>query len=201
MACKSGPDESMRIIGGEWRSRRLVRPKTDATRPMPDRVKQAIFDMLASHYGTPGAIPSLLVADVFAGSGSMGLEALSRGARGCFFFERDRAALLALRENITALGADATTVVTGDAWRASSATPAGERFELVFLDPPYRYAEDVTPRGPVRLFLRGWAASDARLLVVFHHPANVRFRLDADEPWTEVAHREFGTSGVTFWSR
>src|SRR3989304_6946937 len=95
----------MRIIGGQWRSRRLLRPETDSTRPMPDRVKQAIFDMLGSRYDDPGALPPLLVADVFAGGGSMGLEALSRGAAFCSFFERDRQALEALCSNIESLGA------------------------------------------------------------------------------------------------
>src|SRR3972149_2479777 len=107
----------MRIIGGTWRSRRLLRPETDSTRPMPDRVKQTIFDMLGSRYDCPGALPPLLVADVFAGGGSMGWEALSRGAAFCGFFERAREALDALRRNVESLGAGLeSSIVSGDAW-------------------------------------------------------------------------------------
>ena len=129
---------------------------------MPDRVKQSIFDMLASRYDTPGALPPLLVADVFAGGGSMGLEALSRGAAFCSFFERDRQALEALRGNIAALGAEQVSrIIAGDAWRASMTTPTELVREgiltpaaLIFLDPPYRDCEDTTGRGEVRRFLR-----------------------------------------------
>ena len=128
---------------------------------MPDRVKQAIFDMLASRYASPGALPPLFVADVFAGGGSMGLEALSRGAAFCSFFERDRQALEALRGNIDSLGAgQESRVVAGDAWRASMTMPTKLVREgilapaaLIFLDPPYRDCEDTSKRGAVRRFL------------------------------------------------
>jgi len=128
---------------------------------MPDRVKQAIFDMLASRYDSPGALPPLFVADVFAGGGSMGLEALSRGAAFCSFFERDLDALEALRGNIESLGAgQVSRVVAGDAWRAPMATPTELVREgilapaaLIFLDPPYRDCEDTSDRGAVRRFL------------------------------------------------
>ncbi|MCH7814456.1 MAG: RsmD family RNA methyltransferase [Planctomycetes bacterium] len=85
----------MRIIAGRWRSRRIAAPPSRTTRPFPDRIKEAVFDILGARWGSPGTVPPLWVADLFAGSGSLGLEAVSRGARGCVFVERDRAAQLA----------------------------------------------------------------------------------------------------------
>ena len=165
---------------------------------MPDRVKQAIFDMLASHYDEPGVLPPLLVADVFAGGGSMGLEALSRGAAFCSFFERDRQALEALRSNIEALGAGPESrVVAGDAWRASMATPNGRPFTLIFLDPPYRDCEDTSDRGAVRRFL-GRLGDEC--LVVLHHPAGSPFVLADDDPWRVVEERRVGSNAVTFFA-
>jgi len=191
----------MRIIGGQWRSRRLIRPQTDSTRPMPDRVKQAIFDMLASRYDDPGGLPPLFVADVFAGGGSMGLEALSRGAAFCSFFERDLNALEALRGNIESLGAGPNSrVVIGDAWRASMATPNRQPFALIFLDPPYRDCEDTTERGKVRRFLRQLGDAPAvGPLVVLHHPTGTRFVLAEDDPWQVVEERCIGSNAVTFF--
>ena len=177
---------------------------------MPDRVKQAIFDMLASRYDSPGALPPLLVADVFAGGGSMGLEALSRGAAFCSFFERDRQALEALRGNIESLGAGPNSrVVAGDAWRASMASPNGRPFALIFLDPPYRDCEDTTERGEVRRFLRKLDdAPVGECLVVLHHPAGTRFvagaripsRTNLDDPWRVVEERRIGSNAVTFFA-
>lgn len=119
----------MRIIAGAWRGRALKSPAGDATRPTSDRAREALFSMLASRVGS---FEGLKVADLFAGTGALGLEALSRGAAHCTFVEQDRAALEALKANIAALKADATV-------RAQSATGfSGGPFDLVFLDPPYR---------------------------------------------------------------
>lgn len=170
---------------------------------MPDRVKQAVFDMLAVRYDTPGALPALRVADLFAGSGSLGLEALSRGAAACWFFERDRDALSALRRNVDSLGAQtAATVVATDAWRAGPSAGDGGEFELMFLDPPYRDSRDLSAAGPVRQFLRR-TARDAQAfpLIVFHHPADVTVEPAPDDAWSVADRRTFGTNGVTFLCR
>lgn len=193
---------------------------------MPDRVKQTIFDMLGSRFDTPGALPPLLVADVFAGSGSMGLEALSRGAAFCTFFEHDRDALEALRGNVESLGAGSESrVVAEDAWRASMATPDGRPFALIFLDPPYRGCEDTTASGDVRRFLQQItrSAGDSPLtlpspprgergpskpsmspvderLVVLHHPVGTRFALSEDDLWRVVEERRIGSNAVTFFA-
>lgn len=120
----------MRIIAGEWRGRALVAPKGDATRPTADRTREALFSMLASRVGS---FDGLSVADLFAGSGALGLEALSRGAASCLFVEQDRAALDALRANLAKLEAK------GDV-RASSVMalgPARAPLDLILMDPPY----------------------------------------------------------------
>ena len=91
----------MRIIAGQWRGRPLAAPKGDATRPTADRTREALFSMLTSRVGS---FEDLAVADLFAGSGALGFEALSRGAASCLFVEQDRAALDALRANAEKLG-------------------------------------------------------------------------------------------------
>jgi len=187
----------MRIIAGMWRSRHLTVPDFGATRPMPDRAKQTVFDVLGSYYGTPGELPEICVADVFAGSGSMGLEALSRGAGRCVFFERDRAALAALQENIVTLKADGE-ICRGDAWR-EAADWSGDRFELVFLDPPYRDSEDLTPTGRVARFLRRLEKrTGPQPIIVFHHESRLIFEPEGDSPWQIFDTRTIGTNSITF---
>jgi 16S rRNA (guanine966-N2)-methyltransferase len=120
----------MRIIAGQWRGRVLVAPKGDATRPTADRTREALFSMLTSRVGS---FEGLAVADLFAGSGALGFEALSRGAAACLFVEQDRAALDALRANAEKLGVRADI-------RASSVLalgPAAKPLDLVLMDPPY----------------------------------------------------------------
>lgn len=120
----------MRVIAGQWRGRALVAPKGDATRPTADRTREALFSMLTSRVGT---FDGLAVADLFAGSGALGIEALSRGAATCLFVEQDRAALDALRANLATFG------LRGDV-RATSVLalgPAPQPLDVVMMDPPY----------------------------------------------------------------
>lgn len=120
----------MRVIAGQWRGRPLVAPAGDATRPTADRTREALFSMLASRLGS---FEGLAVADLFAGSGALGIEALSRGAATCLFVEQDRPALEALKANLAKLG------VRGDV-RATSVMalgPAATPPDLVMMDPPY----------------------------------------------------------------
>jgi len=120
----------MRIIAGQWRGRPLVAPKGDTTRPTADRTREALFSMLTSRLGS---FEDLAVADLFAGSGALGLEALSRGAASCLFVEQDKAALDALRANVAKLGAKADV-------RAQSVLalgPARAPLDLILMDPPY----------------------------------------------------------------
>jgi 16S rRNA (guanine966-N2)-methyltransferase len=122
----------MRIIAGQWRGRPLTSPRGDLTRPTADRTREALFSMLTARLGS---LEDLAVGDFFAGSGALGLEALSRGAATCLFVEQDRAALDALRANIAELGA------TGAEVRAASVLalgPARVPLDLLLMDPPYR---------------------------------------------------------------
>lgn len=121
----------MRIIAGEWRGRPLAAPRGDTTRPTADRTREALFSMLASRVGS---FEDLAVADLFAGSGALGLEALSRGAASCLFVEQDKAALDILKANIAKFGAKGAEV------RATSALalgPAVKPLDLILMDPPY----------------------------------------------------------------
>jgi 16S rRNA (guanine966-N2)-methyltransferase len=126
----------VRIVAGRWGGRRLVAPPGRATRPTSDRVREALFSIL-------GPLDGARVLDLFAGSGALGLEALSRGAGEAVLVERAPAALKALRANVEALGASAE-VVAGDA-RAylRAARERGAEYDLVFLDPPYRAADEL----------------------------------------------------------
>lgn len=120
----------MRVIAGIWRGRQLVAPKGDTTRPTADRTREALFSMLTSRLGS---FEGLAVADLFAGSGALGIEALSRGAASCLFVEQDRAAIDALRANLAKLRA------TGDV-RAMSVLGLGlatAPLDVVMMDPPY----------------------------------------------------------------
>lgn len=185
----------MRIIGGFWRSRRLHRPDTASTRPMPDRVKAAIFSMLGSHFDLPGRIPPLNVADLFAGSGSMGFEALSRGARYCRFVENGRVAVNALRANLTALGAESRAhVVVANAWEAPSML-SDEM--LLFLDPPYSDSLVWNEAGLVPRLLRGIArVTRGNAVAVLHFPADVDAQLDPAGPVRVIDRRCYGSNGI-----
>jgi 16S rRNA (guanine966-N2)-methyltransferase len=190
---------TMRIIGGKWKSRKLQRPATDKTRPFPDRVKEAVFSMLGAHYETPGRLPPINVGDVFAGSGTLGLEALSRGATSCRFFERGRMAINVLRENLDTLEAGPTArIVTGDAWRMAVESMAEEPMNLVLLDPPYRQSADSGSHGPVMRFLNDLdPIVPDHVLVVFHHKHQRVFEPAADTAWQVIDQRRFGTNGIT----
>lgn len=124
----------MRIIGGRWRGHALVAPPGTTTRPTGIRLRQAIFDMLA-HAPWAGTtwLAGATVLDMFAGTGAMGLEALSRGAASAEFYETDPAAWQALARNITACGAGGMAIARRDALTPARGTAAA----LVFLDPPY----------------------------------------------------------------
>ncbi|MBF6618682.1 MAG: 16S rRNA (guanine(966)-N(2))-methyltransferase RsmD [Patulibacter sp.] len=131
----------MRIVAGEHRGRRLTAPSGSGTRPTGDRVREALFSIL-------GPMAGLRVLDLFAGTGALGLEALSRGAEHAAFVERDRHALAALRQNIEALRVAADTVSVHPRDAAAflrDAAAAGDAYDLVLLDPPYRDVDRLAP--------------------------------------------------------
>jgi 16S rRNA (guanine966-N2)-methyltransferase len=123
----------VRIIAGEWRGRPLVAPEGRATRPTSDRAREGLFSMLASRLGT---FEGLRAADLFAGTGALGLEALSRGARHCLFIDNDREAAESIRRNLDRFGASARAEVRAQG--VEHVPPPPEPCDLAFLDPPYK---------------------------------------------------------------
>ncbi len=122
----------MRIIAGQWRGRPLLAPPGQATRPTSDRAREGLFSMLASRIGS---FEGLAVADLFAGTGALGLEALSRGAAFCTFYEKDRSALDVLKRNLDKLGAANRADIR--AQPIEHATPPRAPCDLILMDPPY----------------------------------------------------------------
>ncbi len=150
----------MRIIAGAWRGRTLVAPKGDATRPTADRTREALFSMLVSRLGS---FEGLRVADMFAGSGALGFEALSRGAAHCTFVENEGAALDALKANAAKLGANVEI-------RAQSVMALGvatQPFDVILMDPPYGTGAGVVALE--KLTRLGWVATSALISIETQH--------------------------------
>ena len=148
----------MRIIAGAWRGRPLAAPPGQATRPTSDRAREGLFSMLQSRLGS---FDGLRVADLFAGTGALGLEALSRGAAHCAFVEKDRTALDVLRRNIDRLGAGDRADVRAQA--VEHAPPPPVPFDLVLMDPPY--GAGLAQAALERLTQPGWLAPGAWISV------------------------------------
>jgi len=139
----------VRIVAGEWRGRKLIAPKGESTRPTADRTRETLFSMLTSRLGS---FEGLAVVDLFAGSGALGLETLSRGAAHCLFVEQEANALNAIHGNIAALGARGRCEVRAASVLSLAATR--HTYDLILLDPPYG-----TGAGQValdRLLRLGW---------------------------------------------
>ena len=168
----------MRISGGQARGIPLVAPKGDAVRPATDGMRQAAFSSLAA------VVPGARFLDLFAGSGAYGLEALSRGAVGGVFVEKNAKAAACLRQNLAAvcksLGRDATGV---DVFQSDALTgPLGDSLpDLVFIDPPYEVIPEVAPVLFARL--GEWLAAKPDALVVFEMPGEIEL---APAGWTLV---------------
>jgi 16S rRNA (guanine966-N2)-methyltransferase len=180
----------MRIIAGEFRGRKLLPPQGDATRPITDRVKQSLFDIL-----TP-RIDGARVYDLFAGTGSMGLECLSRGAAQATFFEADRSAVERLKKNIAALKVEEQSqVIAGDLFKWFAANSTAERANLIFLDPPYRFLRE-QPEKLAQLaesIAAHYLARDG--LVIFRHDVQDALELPA---LNEIDRREYGGMALEF---
>ena len=142
----------LRIIGGQWRSRRLSFPEAPGLRPTPDRVRETLFNWLAPY------VEGAKVLECFAGSGAVFLEALSRGARDGLALELDSRAASALREHLRTLGSAVGSVLQADALRYLAEQPA-QAFDLVFLDPPFH--QGLLAPACALLEERGWLSRDA----------------------------------------
>lgn len=169
----------MRVVAGEFGGRKITAPPGTSTRPTTDRVREAIFNSL----GSSGILDGALVVDLFAGSGAVGIEALSRGAERCVFVERDRSALQSLDDNLDALGLDdRSKVITSDAMAVTSALDC----DIVFADPPYDF--DAWER------LLGLVRAD---LVI----AESGRPIACPDGWEITREKKYGRTVVTFLER
>ena len=186
----------MRIVAGRFKGKPLVAPPGSGTRPTSDRARQAVFNVL-EHAAWSAGLQGRRIVDLFAGSGALGLEALSRGAAFCLFVETDEAARGAIRDNVEALGLfGATRIHRRDATdlgvRPGSAGPP---FDLAFLDPPY--ARGLGERALEKLATGGWLAPETTVV----------FERSSDEADPEIAGfeqldgRDYGAARVLFLRR
>jgi 16S rRNA (guanine966-N2)-methyltransferase len=183
----------VRIVSGEFRGKALAAPAGEGTRPTSDRARQAVFNIL-EHAAWSGGVRGLRVIDLFAGSGALGLEALSRGAAFCLFVETDEAARGAIRENVDAMGLfGRTRVHRRDATQLGQRPGAdGPAFDLAFLDPPY--AKGLGETALERLAAGGWLSPGA--LAVFERGAG---EPPLEAPGYEVLDaRAYGAAKVWF---
>jgi 16S rRNA (guanine966-N2)-methyltransferase len=177
----------MRIVAGSRKGHRIAAPKGVVTRPTSDRVREALFSIV-------GTVEGAVVVDLFAGSGALGLEALSRGARSCLFVERDRAAARVIRANLEKLRLTGATVVDRDvAGTLRDERERGRRYDLVLADPPYdeweRHAAVLSDGVPGVL-------ADHALVVV-----ETADRVEPDLPLDLVTTRRYGSARITVFSR
>lgn len=183
----------MRIVSGQYRGKPLITPPGLATRPTSDRARESIFNILEHAPWSPG-LRGARAADLFAGSGALGLEALSRGAAFCLFVETDDAARGAIRDNIETLGLfGCTRIHRRDATDLGPRpSTAGPPFDLVFLDPPY--GKGMGEKALIELQVHGWLKPGA--LAVFER--------GAEEPDIEIEGydvldvRDYGAARVHF---
>jgi 16S rRNA (guanine966-N2)-methyltransferase len=177
----------LRVIAGRFGGRRLTAPRGRATRPTSERVREAIFSIL-------GGLDGAVVLDLFAGTGALGIEALSRGAKRAVFVERDGAATSALRSNLKRLGLPApeAEVRAWDALAAlRTAREAGETYDLVFVDPPYRQAP--TLGGELSALLPALLAPGARVVVESDRRTPIELELEAGQA------RRYGDTTITIY--
>ena len=173
----------MRIIAGSRKGARIFAPGGLETRPTGDRAREAAFNLI-------GPVDGADVLDLFAGSGAMGLEALSRGAARATFVENDRAAAATIVRNLEKLGLEGATVIRDDAARALAAdAAAGRRYDLVLIDPPYRMLAGLLPT--LALYLPSVVAPDG--LVVVESDA----RHEPELPLPKRTSRRYGSARIT----
>ncbi len=182
----------MRITGGKFGGRKLVAPDDNRVRPTSDKVRQAIFNIL-QHQDFAIALDGARVADLFAGTGALGLEALSHGAAFCLFVEESAASRALIHRNIEDLGlTGATKIWRRDATQLGTMAPgAGGPFDLVFLDPPYR--KNLVAPALASLFEGGWLAPGALLVVEMAEDETV-----AVEGFQTLDARAYGETQVSF---
>jgi 16S rRNA (guanine966-N2)-methyltransferase len=180
----------MRIVGGRLGGRTLASPRSQAIRPTADRLRESLFNILVHAYGDP--VTGARVLDLFAGTGALALEALSRGAAFALFVDDAAEARALLRENVAALGLGGVTrIFRRDATRLGPAHPV-EPFSLVFIDPPY--GKGLAEKALVSARAGGWLAQGA--LIVVEEAADAAFT--APEGFEEIERRRYDDTEVVF---
>jgi 16S rRNA (guanine966-N2)-methyltransferase len=180
----------MRIVGGRHRGRTLAAPKSQAVRPTADRLRESLFNILTHAYGDP--VTGARVLDLFAGTGALGLEALSRGAAFVLFVDDGAEARALIRQNVEALGAaGATRVFRRDATRLGEAHP-NQPFSLAFLDPPY--GRELGEKALAAARAGGWLTKDA--LIVVEEAKEASFA--APEGFEEIERRAYDDTEFVF---
>ncbi len=182
----------MRIVAGCFKSRRLKFIKSPEIRPTMDRVKESLFNVLGDH------INRKAVLDIFAGCGSLGLEALSRGASKCVFVDNNRAALTLLKENIKLLHLDADEAeVIGRDWKSALKMLETQEkcFDFVFMDPPYKRV-DMTQNVLMRLATSGILRPKAKIVV--EHDSNLELEGELLEKFGKIRSLRFGETYISF---
>ena len=183
----------MRITGGTLRSRALKAPKGQATRPTTDRVREALFGILAS----AGVIEGARVLDLYAGTGALALEALSRGAASAVLVESARDALTALRANVAALGLeDRARVVAGDVAKAIRRLPDAGPFDLVFADPPWAMVDEGHSAVVLSSLARSAGIATDGRVVLEHSSRTPPFDVDG---LVRLETRKYGDTALTFY--
>jgi 16S rRNA (guanine966-N2)-methyltransferase len=179
----------MRIIGGRLRGRRLAVPTSQAIRPTADRLRESLFNILAHAYGDP--LTGARVLDLFAGTGALGIETLSRGAAFALFVDERAEARALMRENVAALGLGGVSrIFRRDATRLGAAHPV-EPFSLAFLDPPY--GQGLAEAALASARAGGWLTPDA--LIVVEEAADARFK--PPEGFDECERRRYHDTEFT----
>jgi 16S rRNA (guanine966-N2)-methyltransferase len=180
----------MRVVGGRLRARTLAAPKSQAIRPTADRLREALFNILTHAYGDP--VSGARVLDLFAGTGALGIEALSRGAGFALFVDDAAEARALLRENVAALGLGGTArIFRRDATKLGPVYPL-EPFTLAFLDPPY--GQGLAGKALASARAGGWFTPDA--LIIVEEAAKSRFA--ALEGFSELERRRYDETGFIF---
>lgn len=192
----------MRIVAGRWKRRILDTPPGRGTRPILDRVKVSLFDRLGARLALPGQLPPIAVLDLFAGAGSLGIEAISRGAAYCCFVEQDRRAFATLQSNLDALAiVDEAEARCADALTFSPPSPPTDAgYELVFVDPPYAMARDADPTGPIGSLCRRLAAApvvEPDALLVLRHESWISYDDLSDAALQLDERLEYGGMALT----
>lgn len=189
----------MRIIAGSLRGRRLAAPPGMGTRPITDRIKETLFNILGARFGVPGALPEIEVLDLFAGSGGLGIEAISRGARSCLFVEHNRRALRILRQNLADLNLKNICRVSAEnAWTMRIPQLSGSGYGLIFADPPYREADDPLP--VIDLLERLTPHLTPTGIICFRHTAQTRLPMHMLRALECVDERKLGTMRLWLFS-